>query len=64
MKQNHIITVTDSYTTATGAAKPLVSLEQSLALHIFSFVWCLNMINATSAATVLLACFFEHARTF
>lgn len=32
-----------------------VSLEQSLALHIFSFVWYLNMNNATIAATVLVA---------
>lgn len=50
------MTVTEIYTTAAYAAKPFECHLSSLALHIFSFVWYLNMNNATVAATVLVAC--------
>lgn len=60
MLQNHL-----SYTTVyTELHYYAAEQEQSLALHIFTFVWYLNMNNATVAATVLVACCLNMPGTF
>lgn len=53
--KNHTITVTELHYCYLCCKTIWVLLEQSLALHIFSFVWYINMNNVTAAATVLVA---------